>query len=123
MVKSKCKSNLAGREPNFHKNFMVFWAKHLQMDPTKGFWGPPKVSYCLPPPSTTDGYDADNEHCLVRKYTLYSCPIKSRFIMVIVLALCRRWPLYVAASILTKREFCLNYCCKDISSLYLQSYL
>ena len=23
---------------------MVFWAKHLQMDPTKGFWGPPKFS-------------------------------------------------------------------------------
>ena len=30
----------SGREPNFHKNYMVFWAKHLQMDPTKGFWGP-----------------------------------------------------------------------------------
>ena len=30
---------------------MVFWAKHLQMDPTKGFWGPPKFSYRLPPPT------------------------------------------------------------------------
>ena len=41
---------MAGREPNFHKKYVVFWAKHLQMGPTKDIWGPLKVSYCLPPP-------------------------------------------------------------------------
>ena len=42
---------MAGREPNFHKKYMVFWAKHLQMGPTKDIWGPLKLSYCLPPPT------------------------------------------------------------------------
>ena len=40
---------MAGREPNFHKKYVVFWAKHLQMGPTKDIWGPLKLSYCLPP--------------------------------------------------------------------------
>ena len=31
---------MAGREPNFHKKYVVFWAKHLQMGPTKDIWGP-----------------------------------------------------------------------------------
>ena len=42
---------MAGREPNFHKKYVVFWAKHLQMGPTKDIWGPLKLSYCLPPPT------------------------------------------------------------------------
>ena len=44
---------MAGREPNFHKKYVVFWAKHLQMGPTKDIWGPLKLSYCLPPPNVT----------------------------------------------------------------------
>ena len=29
---------------------IVFWPQHLQMGPTKVFWGPLKFSICLPPP-------------------------------------------------------------------------
>ena len=31
---------MAGREPNFHKKYVVFWAKHLQIGPTKDIRGP-----------------------------------------------------------------------------------
>ena len=31
--------DLSGREPNFYKKYMVFWAKHLQMGPDKDILG------------------------------------------------------------------------------------
>ena len=44
---------MAGREPNFHKKNVVFWAKHLQIGPTKDIWGylwaPLKFENVYPP--------------------------------------------------------------------------
>ena len=40
---------MAGRGVKVHQKYVVLWAKHLQMGPTKIIWGPQKSSSCLPP--------------------------------------------------------------------------
>ena len=40
---------MAGRGVKVHRKYVVLWAKHLQMGPTKIIWGPQKSSSCLPP--------------------------------------------------------------------------
>ena len=41
---------MACRGVKVHQKYVVLWAKHLQMGPTKIIWGPQKSLSCLPTP-------------------------------------------------------------------------